>query len=49
MLTDSTEGEEVEETCALGDLTMHNLAYTAVLLDCQCPSVVVSMNIPFIS
>ena len=35
--------------CALGHLTLSNLAYTARLLGCQHPTLVVSMKIPFIS
>jgi hypothetical protein len=34
--------------CALGDLTMQNLAYTTQSLDRQHPTFVVSMKIPFI-
>jgi len=33
----------------LDDLSVSNLAYTARLLDCQRPTLVVSMKIPFIS
>jgi len=36
-------------TCALGDLTLPNLAHTAHLLDCQCPTLMVSTKVPFIS
>ena len=36
-------------TCALGVLTMNSLAYTAHLSDCQRPSRMISMKIPFIS
>ena len=35
--------------CTLGDLAMSNLAYTALLLDCQRPTLVVSMKMSFIS
>jgi hypothetical protein len=35
--------------CAVGDLTMHNLAYTTSLLEFQPPTFVVSMKISFIS
>jgi len=35
-------------TCALGDLSMHKFAYITRLLDCQHPTFVVSMKIPFI-
>jgi hypothetical protein len=35
--------------CAVGDLSMSNLAYTARLLDCQRPTLVVNMKISFIS
>jgi len=35
--------------CAVGDLTMSNLAYTARLLDGRRPTLVVSMKISFIS
>ena len=34
---------------ALSDLTVSNLPYTARLLDCQLPTLVVSMKISFIS
>jgi hypothetical protein len=35
--------------CALDDVTMNNLAYTDRLLECQRPTLVVSVKIPFIS
>ena len=36
-------------TCDLVDLTRHNLAYSARLLDCQHPTFLFSMKIPFFS
>jgi hypothetical protein len=35
--------------CAVGDLTMSNLAYTSRLLDGRRPTLVVSMKVSFIS